>query len=323
MQSVDIDASFVYNENGLRVQKTVNGIVTDYTLHGKNVVHMKMGNDELHFFYDAQNKPAIVVYNGTPYSYVKNLQGDIVAILDVNGAVVVSYVYDAWGRPISKTGSMAAMLGTVQPFRYRGYVYDEETGLYYLQSRYYRPELVRFLSADIYVSTGQGLLDSNIFTYCLNSPVFQHDAVGTRSTVVQTSEADLDPTDDHENYGCGGGGGGGGTQSVAQSIVRSVKNFSSYASFRYHNGKAGFGKHWHHIVEQCQIKLSNIPAELIYSTQNTLALDASVHQLISNFYSSIKPFTNGLTVRSWLSGKPFDEQYAWGLKFLDQIIRGD
>ena len=91
MQSVDIDASFVYNENGLRVQKTVNGVVTDYTLHGKNVVHMTQGSNELHFFYDAQNKPAVVVFNGTPYSYVKNLQGDIVAILDSNKNVVVSY----------------------------------------------------------------------------------------------------------------------------------------------------------------------------------------------------------------------------------------
>ena len=81
MQSVDTDAQFVYNENGLRVKKTVNGVLTDYTLHGKNVVHMKRGDDELHFFYDAQNRPAVVVYNGVPYAYVKSLPGDIVALL--------------------------------------------------------------------------------------------------------------------------------------------------------------------------------------------------------------------------------------------------
>ena len=137
MQSVDTTATFVYNENGLRVQKTVNGVVTKYTLHSKNVVHMTQSSNNLHFFYDAQNKPAVVVYNDIPYSYIKNLQGDIVAILDSTGTPVVNYVYDAWGRPISKTGSMAGTLGTVQPFRYRGYVYDEETGLYYLRSRYY------------------------------------------------------------------------------------------------------------------------------------------------------------------------------------------
>ena len=99
MQSVDVDASFVYNENGLRVQKTVNGVVTKYILHGKDIKHMTKGSDELHFFYDTQNKPAVVVFNGTPYSYVKNLQGDIVAILDSSKNVVVGYVYDAWGVP--------------------------------------------------------------------------------------------------------------------------------------------------------------------------------------------------------------------------------
>ena len=90
MQSVDTTASFIYNENGLRVQKTVNGVVTDYTLHGKNIVHMKKGNDELHFFYDASNKPAIVEYNGTKYAYVHNLQGDIVAIVDAEGNTVTN-----------------------------------------------------------------------------------------------------------------------------------------------------------------------------------------------------------------------------------------
>ncbi len=125
-------ASFKYNENGLRVQKTVNGVVTNYTLHGKNIVHMKQGSDNLHFFYDAQNKPAIVVYNGTSYSYAKNLQGDIVAILNSAGTAVVRYTYDAWGKLISCTGTMITTLGKLNPFRYRSYIYDEEIGLYYI-----------------------------------------------------------------------------------------------------------------------------------------------------------------------------------------------
>lgn len=78
--------------------------MTDDTLHGKNVVHMTRGNDELHFFYDVQNRSAVVVYNSTPYSYVKNLQGDIVAMLDSDKNIVVNDVYDAWSRLISKTG---------------------------------------------------------------------------------------------------------------------------------------------------------------------------------------------------------------------------
>ena len=176
MQSANVDAKFVYNENGLRVQKIVNGVVTDYVLHGKNVVHMTKGNDELHFFYDAQNRPAVVVYNGTAYAYVKNLQGDVIAILDGASNVVVSYAYDAWGAPIGKSGSMAETLGTVQPFRYRGYVFDEETGLYYLRSRYYNAERCRFVNVDSVLLNG--LLGSNQQAYCCNNPVMHSDNSG-------------------------------------------------------------------------------------------------------------------------------------------------
>ena len=171
MQKAGMTAEFVYNADGLRVQKTVNGVATKYTLQGKNAVHMKRGDDELHFFYDAQNRPAVVVYNNVPYAYVKNLQGDVIAILDAAGNVVVSYVYDAWGAPIGKSGSMAETLGTVQPFRYRGYVFDEETGLYYLRSRYYNAERCRFVNAD-------ALLKGGLYCYCFNEPVYRKDSCG-------------------------------------------------------------------------------------------------------------------------------------------------
>ena len=100
------------------------------------IVHMTQGDNDLHSFYDAQGKPAMVRFNGADYFYVYNLQGDVMAMIDANGAQVVEYVYDAWGKPLSKTGSLKDTLGTVNPFRYRGYVFDEETGLYYLRSRY-------------------------------------------------------------------------------------------------------------------------------------------------------------------------------------------
>ncbi len=173
MQKSGVTAEFVYNADGLRVQKTVNGVATKYTLHGKNIVHITSGTDELHFFYDAQNRPAVVVYNGTAYAYVKSLQGDIVAILDENGNTVVSYGYDAWGAPLWCTGELAETLGKVQPFRYRGYVYDEETGLYYLRSRFYNSSLCRFIDMDCLIHSG------NTFAYCCNSPASMHDVCGT------------------------------------------------------------------------------------------------------------------------------------------------
>ena len=173
MQKAGVTAEFVYNADELRVQKTVNGVATKYTLHGKNIVHITSGTDELHFFYDAQNRPAVVVYNGTAYTYVKSLQGDIVAILDENGNTVVSYGYDAWGAPLWCTGELAETLGKVQPFRYRGYVYDEETGLYYLRSRFYNSSLCRFIDMDCLIHSG------NTFAYCCNSPASMHDVCGT------------------------------------------------------------------------------------------------------------------------------------------------
>ncbi len=143
---------------------------------------MTQGSNDLHFFYDASNKPAVVIYNGTAYAYVKNLQGDIIAILDQSGNVVVSYAYDAWGKPISTTGSMATTLGAVQPFRYRGYVFDQEIGLYYLHSRYYNPIWCRFNILDSTEMLGaEDVHGNNLFVYCQNNPFNRTDPTGTWS----------------------------------------------------------------------------------------------------------------------------------------------
>lgn len=157
----------------MRLQKTATGTtgVTKYSLHGQNIVHLTNTKNNLYFFYDARNKPAVVTFNGTAYAYLYNLQGDVIALIDSNGKKVVEYKYDAWGRILSKTGTMASTLGTLNPFRYRGYVYDEETGLYYLRSRYYNPEWARFLNADSHLGFRGELLAHNVYTYCVNAPV--------------------------------------------------------------------------------------------------------------------------------------------------------
>ena len=175
-------ATFTYNSDGLRVKKvcTTTG-TTNYILHGKNIAHLTNGSNALHFFYDAQNRPAIVVYNGTAYGYVHNLQGDIIAIVDSAGTKVVEYKYDAWGKPLSKTGSMASTLGKWNPFRYRGYVYDEETNLYYLRSRYYAPERVRFINSDKFSCAKNARLAGSAYAYCRNAPIMMIDTDGFES----------------------------------------------------------------------------------------------------------------------------------------------
>ena len=171
MSKTGMTVEFKYDHNGLRTQKKVtkaDGTVetTDYTLHGKLVTHLTRGSDKLHFFYDNESRPAMVDFNGTFYGYVHNLQGDIVGIIDNAGNLVVEYVYDAWGKPVVVRTLTTAYeaLAELNPFRYRGYIYDNETELYYLRSRYYNSERKRLINADTVI------LAHNQFIYCANSP---------------------------------------------------------------------------------------------------------------------------------------------------------
>ena len=175
-----------YDHNGLRVAKIVNGVETRYVLNGKQLTHLHRGNDWMHFFYDAQGRPAKVRYNGTIYSYIHNLQGDVVGIIDTDGNVVVEYKYDAWGFLLSRTGSMAADLGKQNPFRYRGYIYDEETWMYWLKSRYYYPELQRFISTDAFISGDMTVKRVNLYEYCFGNPVSYVDYDGCEGTHTVT-----------------------------------------------------------------------------------------------------------------------------------------
>ena len=123
----------------------------------------------------ANNQPLAMKYNNTLYYYVLNAQGDVVRIVNSSRSVVASYTYDPWGKIISSSGTLA----DINPLRYRGYYYDSETGFYYLQSRYYDPEIGRFINADSYASTdATGLLSTNMFAYCENDPVNRSDPDG-------------------------------------------------------------------------------------------------------------------------------------------------
>jgi len=112
------------------------------------------------------------------YCYVRNLHGDIIGLVDTNGTQVVSYTYDSWGKLISIDGSLKDTLGVKNPYRYRGYRYDNETGLYYLQSRYYNPETCRMLNADGIAGTTGELLSGNMYSYCASNPINRQDPSG-------------------------------------------------------------------------------------------------------------------------------------------------
>ena len=181
---------YSYDENGIRTRKTIGNTVTDYYYNGTllmGTVKTTTNSDgstttsKLRFSYDADGKVVAVNYNGNYYYYLRNAQSDIVKLIDKTGATVVEYRYDSWGKLLSTSGSLASTLGKNNPFRYRGYVYDEETGFYYLQSRYYNPEVGRFISSDVLLSTGQGVIGHNAYAYCLNNPVNREDSNGNWS----------------------------------------------------------------------------------------------------------------------------------------------
>ena len=179
--------------------------------------------DVLSFTYDASGAPQTVTCGENTYLYVTNLQGDVVAILDNAGTSVVEYTYDAWGNLLNTMGSMANALGAHNPLRYRGYVYDTETGFYYLQSRYYDPELSRFINADALVSTGQGSLGNNMFAYCGNNPISRADFAG--HAFVQMAYG----FSDHLSLLCpalGGGGGGGYAYAYAGAAASAGANLA-------------------------------------------------------------------------------------------------
>ncbi len=170
-------ASYKYNADGIRTQKTVGGVTTDYFLEGSTIVAQKTGNDVIWYYFDGDGTRDAIEYDGDVYYYMYNPQGDVIGLFDENLNVVVEYTYDSWGN-VSITGSRKDNLGKANPFRYRGYYYDEESGMYYLNSRYYHPEIGRFINADGYVQTGQGILDKNMFAYCMNNPVNYVDPYG-------------------------------------------------------------------------------------------------------------------------------------------------
>ena len=166
--------NYMYSPDGLRLSKTVAGTTHNYTWQDGKLLTETYGTTKMEFMYDESGSPSGIIINGSPYYYVKNLQGDVVQLLDASGTVQATYTYNAWGEVIASTGVYAS----INPIRYRGYYQDYETGFYYLQSRYYDPVISRFINADSYASTGQGFLGLNMFAYCNNNPVSRIDVGG-------------------------------------------------------------------------------------------------------------------------------------------------
>ena len=212
--------TFTYDSDGLRLTKKVGSTTYNYYYAGGKLLRQTGGENTLDFFYDASGNPYALKYNNTLYYYITNLQGDVLHIVNTSGTPVVSYSYSPYGEIENVTGDLATSLGVHNPLRYRGYVYDEETDLYYLQSRYYDPATCRFINADEYASTGQGVLGCNMFAYCNNSPSNSIDTSGHNPLHLMQKQME-------------GGGGGGAGIIVAGGITLlgySIKAILSFAA---------------------------------------------------------------------------------------------
>ena len=176
----DKTVTFTYDSEGIQTSKSVGSTTTKYLLNGTQILAQKTGSTTLSFFYDQQgNRVAMADSSNHFYYYIYNLQGDVIALADAStGKLAATYTYDAWGK-CTVTNASGYTIGTQNPFRYRGYYYDTETSLYYLQSRYYDPEVGRFINADAFASTDiSSPISTNMFAYCENNPVMRDDHSG-------------------------------------------------------------------------------------------------------------------------------------------------
>ena len=188
-----VGATYSYNSDGQRIGKNIildDGETYDYDYYYngdilagyKLVITDEEGQASTHIvtiMYDENGEAFGFNYNGNDYYYVRNAQNDVIFISNSDNTGVVMYQYDAWGNMTAcYDTSDDGMLSIVNPYAYRGYFYEIETNSYFLKSRYYNPELCRFISADGYVQTGQGVLSCNAFSYCANNPVIYYDVSG-------------------------------------------------------------------------------------------------------------------------------------------------
>ena len=184
--------SYHYDMDGVRDSKTVDDVKHEYITQGGNVTLERWNDGEeksLEFIYDNGGAPYSVIYSRgnevDTYYYILNQQGDVIRIVDTSGKTVSEYTYNGWGEILNVSNAKDSEIGTLNPIRYRGYYYDFELNMYYLQSRYYDPVMKRMIASDDESLTADATLNNNnLFAYCDNNPVNRADTEGEIWNVI-------------------------------------------------------------------------------------------------------------------------------------------
>ena len=179
---------YSYDHAGHRIRKVVDGAVTQMCYAGDLLVSERTGSEKtLWYRYDSSGNVIALTYESEIYMYLRNAQNDIIGLLDKDGKVVVRYTYDSWGQVVKIEGTLKDKVGARNPFRYKGYYYDVETGLYYCRSRYYDPAIRRFISADdtqVLRDNLDMLGEKNLYAYCDDNPITRVDGDGQCWNIV-------------------------------------------------------------------------------------------------------------------------------------------
>lgn len=172
---------YVYNDQGLRIKKTdYRGVTWNYIYDGNKLIREKSINNTLDFLYDEyDNLYGFIKDNTEKYLYIRDQLQNIIGITDINGKIVVKYSYDAWGAIKSIIDTSSSGIGKLNPFRFKGYYYDNESSMYYCKTRYYVPQWGRWLSPDsIEYLNPESVNKLNLYTYANNNPVIYYDPDG-------------------------------------------------------------------------------------------------------------------------------------------------
>jgi len=236
--------SYKYDDDGRRIQKTVGTTLTNYHYDGDslNVLYETNGQDQVvkSYIYSETGQLLAMKKGTAKYFYHFNAHGDVISLTDVSGNIVASYEYDAWGNPLKVEESAEVK---DNPYRYAGYQYDHETGMYYLIARYYQPNHGVFLSLDPDPGDDDDILTQNGYTYANNNPVMMVDPDG--HYVWLAINAGFAAYDGYKAYKSGKGAKGiakaaakgavgGGKLKIAKAALRSAKSAAQFSKLKTH-----------------------------------------------------------------------------------------